>query len=511
MLVGCASGPGSKSGQRNALKDLEQGRCPTYIIYPGQRSDYGRTRYDHEATDAQLGNYRDREVANCRALAARGDADATRVLAEYGYVDHKPREIVAAYSSYLVEGTDQALLAEAATKLYRSYSTGEGGVRRDSALAFRYMGLAVKYGVTAYEYQYANALYARGLYADALPYLRVMATGEGDREYTKEQTCEMNLKLADMYFRGRGMKENWYIGYYYWLQGLSLAGDPDFGSCIRNAFIGQRDLYARDQERKAAIDRRLGYLGATELKRVRTAREERGDEALDYIADLDFKRPYMSGADKPIATRSPSVVRSSIPWPSWKPLNSPICRMTASAHTVKWSDVFRMRSGAIWTVRSSAGKSESVGTAVAIAPNRLVTNCHLMQLPGGVKLAREGLAMVANVVSADREGDRCVLQTAKPLPSYVAFAKASNALPIGEDVAAIGNPKGLNTSLSRGIVAQKRQRNGHTYIQTDTAISSGSSGGGLFDTAGNLVGITTFKVAAGESLNFAIAIDEFCR
>jgi serine protease Do len=82
---------------------------------------------------------------------------------------------------------------------------------------------------------------------------------------------------------------------------------------------------------------------------------------------------------------------------------------------------------------------------------------------------------------------------------------------VGEDVAAIGNPKGLDTSLSRGLVAQKRNKKGHGYIQTDAALSSGSSGGGLFDTAGNLVGVTTFKVASGESLNFAIAIDEFCR
>ncbi|HEY6131456.1 MAG TPA: trypsin-like peptidase domain-containing protein, partial [Halioglobus sp.] len=78
-------------------------------------------------------------------------------------------------------------------------------------------------------------------------------------------------------------------------------------------------------------------------------------------------------------------------------------------------------------------------------------------------------------------------------------------------VAAIGNPKGLDTSLSRGLIARKRNNNGHAYIQTDAAISSGSSGGGLIDTAGNLVGVTTFKVSSGESLNFAIAIDEFCR
>jgi S1-C subfamily serine protease len=61
------------------------------------------------------------------------------------------------------------------------------------------------------------------------------------------------------------------------------------------------------------------------------------------------------------------------------------------------------------------------------------------------------------------------------------------------------------------LIAQKRQRSGRAYIQTDAALSSGSSGGGLFDSRGNLVGITTFTIAEGENLNFAIAAEEFCR
>jgi serine protease Do len=115
------------------------------------------------------------------------------------------------------------------------------------------------------------------------------------------------------------------------------------------------------------------------------------------------------------------------------------------------------------------------------------------------------------VLAADRDGDRCTLKAAGQLPTYVTATRRQSGLLVGEDVAAIGNPKGLDTSLSRGLVAQKRNKSGHAYIQTDAAISSGSSGGGLFDTSGNLVGITTFKVSTGESLNFAIAIDEFCR
>ena len=119
--------------------------------------------------------------------------------------------------------------------------------------------------------------------------------------------------------------------------------------------------------------------------------------------------------------------------------------------------------------------------------------------------------MPTRLKAADRKGDRCVLEVGTNLPAYVSQGRSHSTVRIGEDVAAIGNPKGLETSLSRGIVAQKRSRDGLQLIQTDAAISSGSSGGGLFDKAGNLVGITTFTVAEGQSLNFAIAIDEFCR
>ena len=79
-------------------------------------------------------------------------------------------------------------------------------------------------------------------------------------------------------------------------------------------------------------------------------------------------------------------------------------------------------------------------------------------------------------------------------------------LSVGDEVYAVGAPAGLELSLSRGIVSQLRGAFGKRsapLVQTDAAISPGSSGGGLFNKAGELVGITTFKWQ-GESLNFAL-------
>ncbi len=522
-VLGCASGPGSNAAQRGAHKDLEKGDCPSFIAFPGERSEFGRQRYGAAEADANLASYRDRELANCESKLAAGDAAALRVLVEYWYVQKSPRNIASAYKTYLKKGSDVAVLAEASVNLYKMYSTGEQGLPPNQAAAFHYLGLAVRYDAHEFELLYADALHARGLYADAYPYYLAAvdetkpAKNARDKSVGKQQLCEANLRLADMYFRGRGVKENWYVGYYYWLQGLSMAGDPNWGSCTRDSFI-YRDRYAFESERKRAIDRRLGHLGRGETARVKGAWEAPQSKGLAYIAALDFSRPALSVSDNapvsPVPGRrasQPSLSAGSANWRPWAPLSGGICRWQAADRALSWSEVFQLRSGAIWTLNSVVGNTRSVGSAVAVSPTKLLTNCHLIQAPSAVTLLKGGRSLHAAVVAADRKGDRCILQTGETLPVYVTAARRQSGVMIGEDVAAIGNPKSLDTSLSRGIVAQKRDKNGRAYIQTDAAISSGSSGGGLFDTAGNLVGITTFKVAAGESLNFAMAIDEFCR
>ncbi len=77
----------------------------------------------------------------------------------------------------------------------------------------------------------------------------------------------------------------------------------------------------------------------------------------------------------------------------------------------------------------------------------------------------------------------------------------------GDEVFAIGNPLGLERSVSQGIVSTKnRDFEGIVYIQTTTQISPGNSGGPLFDNRGQVIGVTNMKLLGGEGLNFAIPI-----
>ena len=72
---------------------------------------------------------------------------------------------------------------------------------------------------------------------------------------------------------------------------------------------------------------------------------------------------------------------------------------------------------------------------------------------------------------------------------------------------AIGAPQGLDLTISEGIVSSLRDVPGGTVIQTTAPVSRGSSGGGLFDASGRLVGIVTFQHRYGQNLNFALPAD----
>jgi serine protease Do len=78
-------------------------------------------------------------------------------------------------------------------------------------------------------------------------------------------------------------------------------------------------------------------------------------------------------------------------------------------------------------------------------------------------------------------------------------------LEIGQTVFAIGNPLGLERTLSQGVISTtQRSFDGVTYIQTDAAINPGNSGGPLFNTRGEVIGITNMGILGGEALGFAI-------
>jgi serine protease Do len=152
------------------------------------------------------------------------------------------------------------------------------------------------------------------------------------------------------------------------------------------------------------------------------------------------------------------------------------------------------------------------GSAVAITDKLAITNCHIVEAAGEeIYLGASGTESVeqARLVAANYEGDRCVLEVHKLDLRPVAGIRTYDALEVGETVYAIGNPRQMDRTLSDGLLSAKRTIGDSRYLQTTAAISPGSSGGGLFDARGNLIGVTSYSLKGAQSINFAIPAEDF--
>ena len=149
------------------------------------------------------------------------------------------------------------------------------------------------------------------------------------------------------------------------------------------------------------------------------------------------------------------------------------------------------------------------GSAVAITPNLALTNCHIVKGRSKLILIQKKQKDTAIVVASDPRTDRCIIQTEHMQLRPIVGIRAYRDLAVGEKVYTIGNPSGLTSTLSEGIISGLRTQRGVRYVQTSAPISPGSSGGGLFDEHGNLLGITSFKIEDAENLNFAIAAEDY--
>ncbi|MFZ6745050.1 trypsin-like peptidase domain-containing protein [Undibacterium sp. JH2W] len=173
-------------------------------------------------------------------------------------------------------------------------------------------------------------------------------------------------------------------------------------------------------------------------------------------------------------------------------------------------EIYALRSPsiALISVYGPTGAQVALGSGVVIAPEVVITNCHVTR--AGVqykaKIGKDVLA--ATVTMADEEFDLCRLSVPGSTAPAVALG-STDSLRIGQKVFAIGAPLGLDLTISDGIVSALRPLPAGKVIQTTAPISHGSSGGGLFDAAGKLVGINTFNVQDGQAqnLNFAVPVD----
>lgn len=169
-------------------------------------------------------------------------------------------------------------------------------------------------------------------------------------------------------------------------------------------------------------------------------------------------------------------------------------------------DLYEKVAPSVWLVetRDTDGKG-SLGSAVVIGPTDLITNCHVVGKAEVIAVSHGGPRMRARLRYRDPERDLCQLAV-EGLDAPVVEIAEEASLRVGAKVYAIGNPSGLTLTLSDGLLSGlRRDRTGKLQaVQMTVPISPGSSGGGLFDVHGRLVGVVTFHLKDTQNLNFAL-------
>ncbi len=170
---------------------------------------------------------------------------------------------------------------------------------------------------------------------------------------------------------------------------------------------------------------------------------------------------------------------------------------------------------------SSMGYSSpgSTGSGVIISQNGYILTCnHVVENAQTIQVTlRTGTVYTASLVGADAASDLAVIKIEPREEEPLTYVEqgCSGDLVVGESVIAIGNPLGIGITVTTGIVSATERSiamndgGEMTLIQTDAAINSGNSGGGLFNLDGQLIGIVNAKYSASgvEGLAFAIPID----
>jgi len=145
---------------------------------------------------------------------------------------------------------------------------------------------------------------------------------------------------------------------------------------------------------------------------------------------------------------------------------------------------------------------------IVSSEGHVVTNFHVIEQAGAVRVhLSDGRVFPAKCLGGDRRSDVAVLKIEAQGLEPVQWGD-SDAVRIGQKIFAVGNPLGLQETVTQGIISGKGRRDlgdsANEFFQTDAAINPGNSGGPIFNVRGEMVGVASMVAAAGEGVAFAI-------
>ena len=383
--------------------------------------------------------------------------------------------------------------AKAQTNLGWAYYNGEG-VAKDQREAVRWYRMAAEQGYAKAQFNLGISYrFGNGVAKDQREAVRWyrMAAEQGD--------ADAQFNLAVSYWNGEGVAKDqreavrWYhkaaeqgnawaqakLGVVYFL-GEGVITDK------RETYIWFSIAKVNGSEVAANDLREINWLDYLSHAEIRSAQKEaaRRLEAIENREDTPAESPAIGGNIAIGATPERPNIAERVFENTWR---------------------------SVVVITNGNGQ----GSGVIIRPNIVATNCHVVDEGGTIAVyksdnrrADTDTAFSATIRHSDTDKDFCLLDV-DGLWGIPATVRKYDTLKIGETVYALGAPKGLDLSLSDGLISQLREHDGNRLIQTTVAISPGSSGGGLFDVEGNLVGMMTWKITdeSTEGIGFAIPAD----
>ena len=156
------------------------------------------------------------------------------------------------------------------------------------------------------------------------------------------------------------------------------------------------------------------------------------------------------------------------------------------------------------------GKEIATGSGfVLFEDDAIVTNYHVVEDVFSVKIStnQDITFPVSGFLAIDKENDIAILKTEKLTSLPPLIVGDSTKIKKGETVTAIGSPMGIKNTVSIGNLSGRIMNDGYDILQFTAPVSSGSSGGALFNEKGQVVGITYASITDGQNLNLAIPIE----
>ncbi len=238
-----------------------------------------------------------------------------------------------------------------------------------------------------------------------------------------------------------------------------------------------------------------------------------GSSALSEVANASTT-PMPSDATPPPTVEQETVdAGSPTPVPSdAAPVETPRAKKE-ERETMPPADLFKKWAPSVVTIQTGGRFGAGSGTGFIVdAKGIVVTNHHVIRGSEAVsvKLMDGRWADEVELLAEDEKLDIAILKITSRIKLNAVELGDSDAVTVGERAISIGNPLGLEHTLTDGLVSARRLKDGRKMIQVSTPVSPGNSGGPLFNAYGEVIGVTSESMSTrgyGENLGMAVAIN----